>query len=262
MRFLATVLLLVSTVAALAQEASFGTQIHVTAIELSAEVLDASGNTPRDLQPSDFVIVEEGVEYPVTAIDYSDLPETHTAATPAQAASTEPKRDWRTLIYVDLELSSRATIRDALASLSAQAERLTSLGTVDLVVANPAARQVVSTSDPAALVAAFKELARSTPQDRISQLRRDYLDDDRSRDAINKVRGTMPRQLGLPSEYMHATDVLAKTRTFVEQEQGLIGNLYTRVLRWTSRYPRKFPSALMFVSDGFALDPVAFSASG
>jgi hypothetical protein len=48
--------------------------VHVTAIDVIADVRDAHGKVPAGLTPADFVLLEEGVEQPVIGIEYLGLP--------------------------------------------------------------------------------------------------------------------------------------------------------------------------------------------
>src|SRR5688572_29665978 len=41
-------------------EAQFGERVEVHAIEVSANVRDASGQVPSDLEPEDFILLEDG----------------------------------------------------------------------------------------------------------------------------------------------------------------------------------------------------------
>ncbi|HEX8154045.1 MAG TPA: hypothetical protein VF698_13005 [Thermoanaerobaculia bacterium] len=267
-----------AAVSALAQERPFSAEVHVTAIELTAEVVDATGKVPSDLKPSDFVVIEDGVERAVTAVELFDLPEAAAAAprpagTPAPRATTEPARDWRLVVYVDLELSNRATIRDALNALAREAERLVALGVVEVVVANPNPKRVAATRDAKVLADAFAQVARITPQDRLARVRRDFMDQYRSfgaKAAATATRSNGPRAndivpLNAPDPGLGGGGTkldMNRVRPYAEQESALVANLYGRLLRWTSRYPRRSPSGLMLVSDGFMLDPVDFYGEG
>ena len=253
-----------------AQEPNYGTQINVTAIELTAEVVDRDGRTPADLKPADFVVLEDGAEREVTGVEYIGSTEPAAPAvttTPAPIArSPKSRNEWRVLLYLDFELSSPATIKDAIASLSAQAEKLASLGTVDVVVATPTPQRLVSTSDPRAIVTALQEAAKITPSARILRLRREWTD---ARRAMNSIATTKAAKSSNTGSALDSGDTrtapgsqlaqhAGSTRPYIEQENALIANFYTRLLAWTAKYPRQGPMTLMLVSDGFQTDPGAF----
>src|SRR5688500_13119223 len=65
-------LLLAAAFAATAQELpqAGGQQVYVTAVEVVADVRDAKGALPGNLKPTDFVIIEDGVERTVVGLDY------------------------------------------------------------------------------------------------------------------------------------------------------------------------------------------------
>ncbi|HEX8155108.1 MAG TPA: hypothetical protein VF698_18395, partial [Thermoanaerobaculia bacterium] len=257
----------------IAQEANYGTQIHVTAIEVTAEVVDRNGRTPADLEPSDFLVLEDGAERQVTGVEV--IGATEPVARPASAPAAAPapitrtpksRNEWRVLLYLDFELSGAATIRDAIQSLSAQAEKLASLGTVDVVVASPTPQRLVSTSDPQAIVTALNEALKITPGGRIRRLRREWTDARRAMNSIMTSKAGKSSNTGssLGSEDTRSgsgsqlAQHAGSARPFIEQENALIANFYTRLLAWTAKYPRQGPMTLMLVSDGYQTDPAAF----
>ncbi|HEX7831602.1 MAG TPA: hypothetical protein VF787_18245, partial [Thermoanaerobaculia bacterium] len=149
--------------------------VNVTAIELSADVRDRDGNVPADLQPSDFVVVENGVERTVTAIEYERAPRLNGVAT-GEAASAEKASSRNLVIYVDLELSNYTTTLEALRGLAKESARLTSLGAISVVVTNPEVRWIVrDVTDAATLANALKGIEKLPAHDRLGEHRQSVI---------------------------------------------------------------------------------------
>src|SRR5688572_25058988 len=83
-------------------------QVHVTAIDVVADVRDANGNLPPNLKASDFVVIEDGVERTVVGLDYlraeriAGAIETTPAAETATRAFDQPL--WQNVIYFETTL--------------------------------------------------------------------------------------------------------------------------------------------------------------
>ncbi|HEX2834975.1 MAG TPA: hypothetical protein VHW00_18315 [Thermoanaerobaculia bacterium] len=252
MRRSAVALLLISlTLFAFTQEKPFGVVTNVTAIEVTAEVVDASGRIPNDLKAGDFVIVEDGVERPVVALEYlcaqcgPAAPATAPAApsTAAAAPVTVSSTPWDTLIYIDYELSSRTTIRDAVRTLINESERLTSNGRVEVVVADPTPRRILAPStDPKAVADALTTASKINAQSRLANVRRAFIEN-----TDDKTNAAGPSYAGM-------TDM----RSSVAEEGMLVQNFLGRLSSWLGGYPRQASRALLLVADGFDISPGDF----
>jgi VWFA-related protein len=246
-------LLIVLTAFAFTQEKPFGVVANVTAIEVTAEVVDASGKIPPDLKASDFVIIEDGVERPVASLEYlcaqcgaAAAPSATTAetiATAAPAAAATPAAQWDILVYIDYELSSRTTIRDAVRSLTTEAERLTRNGRVEIVVADPSPRRLLApTNDAKAVADALTAAGKINAQSRLANVRRAFIEN-----TDDKTGASGPSYAGM-------TDM----RSSVAEEGMLIQNFLGRLSAWLGGYPRQTSRALMLVADGFDINPGDF----
>jgi hypothetical protein len=230
-------------------QAPFTEEVHVTAIELTAQVLDSSGKTPRDLQAQDFVVVEDGIERAVTSLEYLGELGLAAASTPqnktrATAAAAPKAKKWNIVIYVDLEMSGFATTRAAMKALTKEAERLARLGTVELVVVDPSPRRILApTTDPVAVRNALTGAERMPARDRFTRIRRDFIDQM----AFEGVRKHRPK-------YQKPGDV----RGAINEERQLIQQFNDRLGRFLAGYPRNTANALLLVSDGFDVDPLTF----
>ncbi|HEX8153295.1 MAG TPA: hypothetical protein VF698_09230, partial [Thermoanaerobaculia bacterium] len=258
----AVVLLLVFPLTLVAQQQPFGEQLHVTAIEVTAEVTDAQGRTPGDLQPADFVIIEDGVERQVKAVEYLSgvtgdatvdgtqvadaTPAAEPAAAPKAAPAVTAAKPWDILIYIDFDLSGRRTIRDAVRALAAQAPRMAKTGRVEVVVADPSPRRLLAPSnDPEAIARALSFTEALNPADRLTHIRKQFLENLNDKIA----RKDEPKFAGLND-----------TRMPISEEGMLIRNFLGRLGTYLGGYHREGSRALFLVSDGYDVDPSDFYA--
>jgi Ca-activated chloride channel family protein len=220
--------------------------VNVTAIQLSVDVRDRNGNVPPDLKPEDFVVVENGIERAVTAVEYERIDarlEGQTDAAPPATSAEKPDRN--IVIYVDLELSHPQTVREAILGLSKEASRLTALGPVDVIVTNPEVRWIVrGATDAQALAEALQEVSRLHANDRLAAHRRAVLSDLQLRTR--------------PAERMQMK--LFEARAAIAAEEELVTRFHTRMTRVVHAVPRRGANVMFLVSDGFDLDPIDFYA--
>lgn len=248
------IVVLAAAVFAFAQERPFGAVTNVTAIEVTVEVVDENGRTPADLKPSDFVLYEDGVEQRITSVEYlgnpaaiapAAAPATTTAPAAPAASTPTPSGQWDVLVYIDYELSSRTTIRDAVRTLTSEAERLTKQGRVEIVVSDPTPRRLLAPSTDAKAVAdALSQASKLNAQSRLANVRRAFI--DQSAD----MKGTVEEQ------YSQMSDL----RSSIAEETVLIRNFLGRLSAWVGSYPRRSPQALFLVADGFDVTPNDFYA--
>jgi len=112
----------------------------MVSIELSLQALDAKGEVPRTLQAGDLTVVDGDQTRPVTEM-------------------APLSRPWRIVIYVDRVLTGSRTLRTAAGSLAERAAILAALGPVEVVVAEPVPRVVLSaTQDVRAIDEALSKL--------------------------------------------------------------------------------------------------------
>jgi hypothetical protein len=241
----AAVLLLTLTSGGVAQQPNFSQQVNVTAIELNAQILDAEGKTPTDLKASDFVVIEDGIEQPVVALEYlgSTAPAVEASFTPAKQRIRPAPNRWNIVIYIDLELSNVRTMRDAIRALTPNAERFTSLGAVEVVVADPTPRRILaSTRDTDAVRAALAQAERIPAHNRVTKIRREF----------NERRNNPMTTMEDPT--IGNSDV----RGPIEEEQTIVQVHLENLARWMGTYSRLTPNALFLVSDGFDLNPADY----
>ena len=206
-------------------------QIHVTAIEVVAEVRDKQGHVPRDLTPADFALLEDGVAQKIVGVEYL-------GGAAQQKQEDAPPRPWQIVIYFDAFFSAPDSIRRVADSLAAQADELARLGSVEIVVGDPAPTLVLAaSSDPAKIREGLNAAAARGAVDWLVRHRRQY------------VHGN---DLSEGEHYL---------RPFIDEELAAVTRFRGALLQWMSRYPRHVPRALFFVSGGFDIDPLRFYLS-
>lgn len=185
---------------------TFGEVVRATAVTVTIDVRDSAGAVPADLSPADFVVLEDGKEMPVLAVERPVVPPSAPAApaeptattaspsapsavpasatpaeaptAPAQGEAVVPRDEpWQVVVYFDGPTTTIPTVQGATAQLAEQAERLVALGTVELVVANPSPSRVAGpTRDAAELVAALVEIGKEgAGTNDIARLRREFV---------------------------------------------------------------------------------------
>src|SRR6185312_4240629 len=187
-------------------------------IELSLQALDAKGEVPRTLVAGDLKVVDGDQTRPVT-----DL-----------APLTKP---WRIVIYVDRVLTGSRTLRTAAGSLAERAAILAALGPVEVVVAEPVPRVVLSaTQDVRALDEALSKLwLAGDGRDDVRILRRRFRDQ-------KKTEGSPGDSWG------EAQD----------EEERLVRRQQDALSEWLLAQEGSGPRALLLVSDGYDIDPEKF----
>ena len=227
---------------------------QVTAVEVVISVEDRDGRLPEDLRPEDFEVFEDGVAVPVVGVEVWRRGTVARRAAEAGAAprvetSAEPLWTWHTLIYFDQVLSSSRSIRRTAEALAAQAGRLTRLGTVEVVTANPLAERALAPTRSAALVEqTLTRLARETVgRDELRQLRRRLATEQQQVDRRSSGGGEKPLNF-------RETHVAAA----VFQESLLLRRQHDVLTAWLSQELHAGPRALVLVNDGYDLRPHEF----
>lgn len=243
----ATLLATLLTAPAVAQQGTrdrpFTGTAQVTAVELLVSVEDGSGKLPDDLTPADFEVLEDGEPVPVIGVEVWSRGTVvrQTAGEAVEKRVTEePLWTWHSLIYIDQVLSSSRSIRRSAEALAAQAGRLTRLGTVEIVTANPVVEQVLAPTRSGPLVEqTLERLAReAVGRDELRRLRRQLVHDQQ----VLGVRSVREAQIGL----------------HVNQEYDLLRRQHDVLMTRVSSELHQGPRALLLVNDGYDLRPHDF----
>ncbi|MCB1009571.1 MAG: hypothetical protein KDB94_11845 [Acidobacteria bacterium] len=299
-----------------APQKSFGEVVRATAVTVTIEVRDASGAVPAVLTPGDFVVLEDGKEMPVLAVEPTAAFGDPSAGSPAPAASPEvaaptavaptappssapaagqgaaeiPRAEpWQVVLYFDGPTASIPTVQGAAKELASQAARLVALGSVEVVVASPSPTRVAGpTRDAAELAAALGKIdEEGVGTNDLARFRREFVaasDSDtldewtRSRADPTPRRSNTPGQpppqgvlyrddsaRGTDNRFTSGSSGLQRRmliQTSAQREFQLLARQRTLMTDWLALVERpRRPHALVFVSDGFDLDPTEFYLS-
>lgn len=247
---ISTLLLLLSAAAVQAQiPVHTEPEVFVTAIDVVADVRDASGKVPAGLTIADFVVLEEGQEMKLIGLDYLRPTPPPAAQAGAALAATTPaanapavadRPDWQVVIYFETYLTSAINRKKIADSLIKKVGDLVHMGKVDVVLADPVPTSLLRNSrDPVAITAALKKAGSHPGASWLTSHRRDYY--------VTKMMGngftTLPARIVLP---------------YVEEEVKVILFFRNSLLKWLSSYGRYSPRALIMAMEGFDLDPLTF----
>lgn len=270
--------------------ATFFGEANVSLIELTVDVRDAEGHVPQDLGPADFELLEDGEPREVVAVERLSTDGEISAASgggPRAAgagAGAAAGGGWNVVIYFDQPLSSRQGTKKAAEALAEQADRLTALGTVEVVSAAPRPELLLAPSrDAGRLRSVLEKLARKGPSGHdLLQIRREFLRSMNQKDlsdllsrtsdtnsgpargggAAGQAGGGGSPGVGRSDPLRDRAGETARSRVLVrgsvQQEFQLVARQRLFLNDWVSAAGRSVPRALILVSDGFDLRPAEF----
>ncbi|HEU5162629.1 MAG TPA: hypothetical protein VFV54_05770, partial [Thermoanaerobaculia bacterium] len=240
-------------------QAPFTERSFVTAIDLVAQVLDSEGETPADLRPSDFRLLENGVEQRIIGIEYLDP--TADPIEPAQAGAVTVQRrpEWQVVIWIDAITTSGPTLTFTARELLKRVPELLKFGRVTLVYSDFSADVLVAaTRDEAELTRALNALLKRPGGDRVTRVRREFLS------ALDSVRQMKRKKIEEDGNRLEGPDYItmgivdSDVPGYIAEEERLIGISRVNLLSALERMPRKLPRMLIYVGDGFDLVPAEF----
>ena len=284
MRPAIAVLLLCGLTAFAQQPVHVEAPVHVTAIDIVADVRDSSGKLPQGLTPGDFILIEDGVERKVIGVDYLRL-EREAAAAAAQpgeaapAAAPRQQKPWQTVLYFETDLSNGRGRKQTVKELSKHVDRLVQMGTVDVIFANPRPSPLLQNSrDAEAVRKALQTVEKASGGNQLAMHRLEFLTHVQSSSQLEAARETDVRYVmsddkdtikkEKPAEQprsnfsANATAVDVRiVKPYIEQEVQLITRFRRNLITWLSNYNRYAPRTLIMVTDGYDLDPLEYYTS-
>ncbi len=230
----------------LGEDEAFRSETQVTAMDLLVEIEAgawrrwATGKARSDgLTSEDFEIRIDGETLPVVAVEVPPSLLEEERAEGAVSGTPIEVEPWHTVIWLDLALAGADELRWAASRLQVAAERLTELGTVDIVAVEEAPRRLVAASrDPEAVAAVLSQLALFPEGD-------DQLASLRAAAIAEWEEGAFDPQM--------AAALVAEEHRLVRSRQDLM-------LDWLGGegQPVVGRRALFWISGGFDLDPETF----
>ena len=253
--------------------------VYVTAIDIVADVKDASGKLPPGLTADDFVLIEDGVERKIIGVDYLRLELAAAAAQPGvaepAAAAPRPQKPWQTVLYFETDLSNGRGRRQTAKELAKHVDKLVQMGTVDVVFANPRPAPLLQNSrDAEAVRKALKTVETSAGGNQLAIHRHEFLNHVQTATHLEGAKETdvryvmtengikkekpvqQPRSSNL-SENSSTVDVRI-VKPYIEQEVQLISRFRRNLITYLSNYNRYAPRTLIMVTDGYDLDPLEY----
>lgn len=210
---------------------------EITAIDVMVQVVsrggdkDPVGALPAYLAPEDFEVVAAGAPRPVIGVG---------AFGPAQNATD--RAPWSFVLYFDRRLTSPYEAGWAAGELVAVSERLTDLGRVEVVVADPEPRSILEpTRDPELLGSVLAEIA---------------LFPEGEDHELLKLRDEFLAELAKSDPDVDPEELAAFA---VEEEARLVRRQLDGLVTWLAGVRAEGPRrALLLANAGFDLDPESF----
>ncbi len=249
-----------------------GEKLEVTAVEVLVRAFDNKGNPITDLEAGSLLVTEDGRAVPVLELEpvgsLRQTPELPAAApAPAVQEALPTRKIVPVSIYVERRLSGAADVQPALNALKEQADWLTSLGPVDVVVAEKSIEPVlVGATDPEAVRNALDAVV-SLPSHghAIEEIRKEYLRfirvyPDRGQisqsDAPDAASGGSADSSTPDNQLRVRTMTIARTAVF--EEDALLRSTMARMNDWALELQTSGPRLLFLVGTGFDEDPIDF----
>jgi len=239
--------------------ASHGGLIDITAVETTLIAFDKSGRAVLDLRPEELMVLEDGEPVKLLALDpglaaentdATRAPVMTDAGTPIEGPQVSAQ-SWRVVIYVSTELAGRFVLPTLCRRTAGEATRLTDLGPVEVVLADPT---------PTLLVEAGRR-----PEDVRQAL------DQVAREAsgvttVEQIRNAFMREfkpgVGFDAHYTLTQSspmaTAAKARSSVHRERTVIRGELDRMVAWMQSQPPTARGLLVWMTGGFDLNPADF----
>ncbi len=239
-------------------------RVEVTAVSVLVRTRDEKGRPVTDLSADDLAVTEDGRSVPVLAVE--PLPQLRVAPgeppapVVADAAATLPTRKIVPVaVYIERQLAGSADIAPALTALAKRAEWLTSLGPVDIVVADRTVESHLErTNDPAAVRNALEELANvPSGGHAIERIRTNYVRYIREYPERGRATDGSEISTSTPDNLVRLKTMTA-ARASIFEEDALLRRTMARMNDWALSLPSIGPRLLFLVGTGFDEDPIDF----
>lgn len=238
---------------------SYGGLVEVTAVSTTLIAFDDQGRPVIDLRPDELLVLEDDQPVrildleagtgpgPVSPVDTgsSEIP------APGAGAATRDATAWRVVVYVSTELAGRFVLQTLCRQTAANSDRLTALGPVDVVVADPSPILVAEAGrQPENLQEALIRIADTTA----------------GATTVEGIRNAFMRDftpgVGFDVSYTitqsSPQSVAAKARASIHRERTIIRGELDRLVAWLQSQPPSSRGLLLWMTGGFDLNPADF----
>jgi hypothetical protein len=234
---------------------SFGGLIDVTAVNTTLIAFDADGRPVLDLRPDELLVLEDGQPVRLIGLEPGHGPR---AAGPGDEPSLEhpptapaDETPWRVVVYVSTELAGRFVLHTLCRQTAGNADRLTALGPVDVVLADPSPKILTEADQqPDEVRASLTQLADSASgATTIDQIRSSF-----TRDFKPGVGFDISYTVTQPSPQA----IAAKARSSIYRERTIVRRELGRMVAWLQSQPPVARGLLLWMTGGFDLNPSDF----
>lgn len=236
-----------------------GGLIDVTAVATTLIAFDKNGRAVLDLRPGELLVLEDDEPVRLLALepglgpvdDSSVIDGGESVRTTTNAASILPSRPWRVVVYVSTELAGRFVLRDLCQRTAGEANRLTDLGEVDVVVADPS---------PVLMTEAGRR------PDEVRQALEFIAEEASGVTAVERIRNAFTQDfkpgVGFNRRYTitqaSPQAFATQARAAVHRERTVIRGELDRMVAWMQSQPPATRGLLVWMTGGFDLNPADF----
>lgn len=240
--------------------ASRGGLIDVTAVSTTLIAFDKDGRAVLDLRPEELMVLEDGEPVKLLALD-PGLTAKETEATGAavvtdtgttlEGPSQVPAQPWRVVIYVSTELAGRFVLPTLCRHTAAEATRMTDLGPVEVVLADPTPTLFFEAGRrPEALRQALERVGgEASGVTTVEQIRSSFTRDFKPGAGFD-VQYTITQSS--PQSFA------SRARASVHRERTVIRGELDRMVAWMQSQPPAARGLLVWMTGGFDLNPADF----
>ena len=237
----------------------YGGVVDVTAVSTTLIAFDADGRPVLDLRPDELRVLEDQQPVRLLGLEHGIGPATASApavesgeiTTPGLMEETVETTPWRVVVYVSTELAGRFVLRTLCQQTADNAARLTALGPVDVVLADPTPTLMTEAGRrPEDVEAALNRLAHEAS----------------GATTVDAIRNTFTREftpgVGFDVSYTITQSspqtVAAKARASIHRERTIIRGELDRLVAWLQSQPPASRGLLLWMTGGFDLNPSDF----
>jgi hypothetical protein len=235
----------------------YGGLIDVTAINTTLIAIDKQNRAVLDLRPEELLVFEDGEPVQLLGLTPGLGPDETSRSSSASPDddSAGPKngvaQPWRVVVYVGTELAGRFVLPNLCRRTAAEANRLTDLGPVDIVLADPTPTLVTEAGrQPEVVRESLELLARdASGVTTVEQIRNAFLREFRPGVGFDQritITQSSPQTFAI------------KARASVNRERTIVRGELDRMVAWLQSQPPAQRGLLVWMTGGFDLNPADF----
>ena len=241
--------------------ASYHGVIDVTAMNTTFVAIGDDGVAVLDIRPEEILVLEDGKPAKLLALVPGLGPEEHPPGKTEAGVTadggvagdvrTSDWQPWRVVIYVSTELAGRYVLRNLCQQTAEEAARLTDLGPVDVVLADPTPTLVAEANYQSEdLRQALEDLAsKASGLTTVERIRTAFTNEFRPGFGFNAQY-----DIGQSTP----SSMAARMRASVNRERTVVRRELDRMVGWMQSQPPAARGLLLWMTGGFDLNPADF----